>query len=56
MILPMASKTVLIGRSEYQSLLDGVRLINLGLEKKEETVLKLKSKVIYIYNICVQYN
>lgn len=44
MILPVASKTVLIGSSNYQSLLDGVHLINLGLEKKEDTVLTLKSK------------
>lgn len=47
-ILPVASKTVLIGRPEYQSLLDGVRLINLGLPKKEDTVLISKSK---IYNV-----
>ncbi|XP_060840505.1 tRNA endonuclease ANKZF1-like [Rhopalosiphum padi] len=36
-ILPSASKTVLIGRPEYQSLLDGVRLISLGLTRKEDT-------------------
>ncbi|XP_008187953.2 ankyrin repeat and zinc finger domain-containing protein 1 isoform X2 [Acyrthosiphon pisum] len=36
-ILPSASKTVLIGRPEYQSLLDGVQLISLGLTRKEET-------------------
>lgn len=47
MILPVASKTVLIGRSEYRLLLDGgVHLINLGLAKKEEeTVLATTSKV-----------
>ncbi|CAH1707934.1 unnamed protein product [Aphis gossypii] len=37
-ILPSASKTVLIGRPDYQSLLDGVRLISLGLTRKEDTV------------------
>lgn len=44
-ILPVASKTVLIGRPEYQLLLDGVRIINLGLAKKEDTALTAKSKV-----------
>lgn len=44
MVLPVASKTVMIGHPDYQSLLDGVCLINLGLEKKEDTVLTLKSK------------
>ncbi|KAL5240290.1 hypothetical protein ACI65C_007700 [Semiaphis heraclei] len=37
-ILPFASKTVLIGRPDYQSLLDGVKLISLGLTRKEDTV------------------
>lgn len=46
-ILPVANKTVLMGSSEYQSLLDGVRIINLELEKKENAVLTAKSKIIY---------
>ncbi|KAL4112462.1 hypothetical protein QTP88_016247 [Uroleucon formosanum] len=36
-ILPFASKTVLIGRPDYQSLLDGVKLISLELTRKENT-------------------
>lgn len=51
MILPVPSKTVLIGRPDYQSLLDGVHLINLGLEKKEDTVLALKSKFQNTYTL-----
>ncbi|CAI6347589.1 unnamed protein product [Macrosiphum euphorbiae] len=43
-ILPFASKTVLIGRHDYQSLLDGVQLISLGLTRKEDTeVVELKN-------------
>lgn len=48
-ILPSASKTVLIGRPEYQSLLDGVRLISLGLTRKEDTAaVGLKSNILNI--------
>ncbi|XP_060869710.1 tRNA endonuclease ANKZF1-like [Metopolophium dirhodum] len=42
-ILPIASKTVLIGRPDYQSLLDGVQLINLGLTRKEDSEFELKN-------------
>lgn len=57
-ILPVANRTVLIGSSEYQSLLDGVRIINLELEKKEDAVFTAKSKIIhglyfhFILDIC----
>lgn len=44
MILPVASKKVLIGCPNYQELLKGVKLINLGLTKKEDT-LSTKSKI-----------
>lgn len=55
-ILPVANKTVLMGSSEYQSLLDGVRIINLELEKKEDAVLTAKSKIIYgLYWISVLF-
>lgn len=52
MILPVASKTVLVGSSDYQLLLDGVQLINLGLTKKEDKVIMFKSKttIIFILN------
>lgn len=53
MILPVASKTVFIGRSDYQSLLDGVHLINLESEKREDTVLTLKSKYQNTYTFRV---
>lgn len=54
MILPLANKTVLIGSPDYQSLLDGVQLINLGLTKKEDTVITSKSKiqnVLHLYGV-----
>lgn len=51
MILPVANKMVSIGCSNYQSLLDGVQLISLGLSKKENSVVTYKSKIIYHFNI-----
>jgi len=50
-ILPSASKTVLIGGPDYQSLLDGVKLISLGLTKKEDTAaVGLKSKILNTFS------
>lgn len=43
-ILPVASKSVLIGCSDYQKLLDGVKIINLELTKKDDTALASKCK------------
>lgn len=54
-ILPVASKTVLIGRPEYQLLLDGrVQIIHLGLEKNKDAALTAKSKVQNDLLLCLQ--
>lgn len=42
--LPVANKTVVIGSSDFQSLLDGVKLVYVGLTKKEDTENTPKSK------------
>lgn len=42
-ILPSPSKTVVIGSNDFQSLMDGVKLIYLGSTKKEDTVNMVES-------------
>jgi hypothetical protein len=55
-ILPLPSKTVIIGSNDFQSLINGVRLIHLGSTKKEDTVLEIKSNTqIVLYIQCYRY-
>lgn len=43
-MLPSANKSVVIGSSDYYSLLDGLKIINLNSPNKEESK-KSKSKL-----------
>lgn len=45
MVLPNASKKVLIGCPDYQKLLDGVQIINFELTRKDDDALTSKSKI-----------
>lgn len=48
-ILPLPSKTVVIGSNDFQSLMDGARLIHLGSTKKEDTSLTVKSNTQNVF-------
>ncbi|XP_050522832.1 ankyrin repeat and zinc finger domain-containing protein 1-like isoform X2 [Daktulosphaira vitifoliae] len=50
-MLPSASKSVVIGSSDYISLLDGLKIINLNSPKKEENNIKSKNSETSKHNV-----